>query len=813
MANAATLTGNLIRSGADAMRYVFNVDSQRARKSRFLVNFSHSLKVTLTVIAAAVCLAGVGVWVLSPVAGSLVIGLGIVLSLPLVWYGYDIQRMKPEIKPGEDILLEYALSPQIVGRLKKVDTPQALWQGIRGSWQQRLFCLRYNIPAEVFDQLEDQSEKTLKVLDDALALSKKHQLNFISTPALLTALIKTFPHHLEILGAQGIDLEELETSIDWLHHGERVVERLGQVKHFGGLARDWTSGYTPTLNASAHNMTIDVEHGGLMRRDLGAHAATIKEMVQFLSEGRQNALLVGDVGVGKTITAYGFAQKIMIDDKVPEPIKYNQIFLLNPSTIISMSPNADHVEATILKIIAEAQKSKNTILFFDDASSFFQAGTGSIDLSHVLMPVIENNAVPMIFAMTPSKWQAISAQNQALAGMLKYLTVPEAEHADTLRVLEDQSLLIEAQYGVYVTYQALLQSIELGGRYIADIAYPGKAISALENAVNHAENGIITARSVQQAIEVTQGVKVQVATGPEKEELLNLEDDIHKRMINQKRAVRVVADALRRARSGVKDPKRPIGTFLFLGPTGVGKTELSKAIADVYFGEETNMVRVDMNEYTQSLDTGRLLDATNPNSLLAEVGRNRFTVVLFDEIEKAHPEVVNVFLQMLDEGIMRDANNKEVSFRDAIIIATSNAGADSIRAYIDAGKAVEQFEEEFVSSLIDGNIFKPEFLNRFDETVIFRPLHQEELVQIVDLLMNEVNENLNKQKVSVQLTVPAKKWLAEQGYDPRLGARPLRRMVQRTVENVVAKKILQSDFTPGSTIKLEKSDLEAEAQS
>ena len=314
------------------------------------------------------------------------------------------------------------------------------------------------------------------------------------------------------------------------------------------------------------------------------------------------------------------------------------------------------------------------------------------------------------------------------------------------------------------------------------------------------------------SVEATQGVKVQIASGQEKQELLNLEDEIHKRMINQTRAVKVISDALRRARSGVNDPNKPIGTFLFLGPTGVGKTELSKAVAAVYFGQESNMVRVDMNEFTQSSDIERLLDTTAQSSFLEAVGRNPFTVVLFDEIEKAHPEVVNLFLQLLDEGVMRDDKNREVSFRDAIVIATSNAGADSIRAFIDAGQEVEQFEKPFTDSLIDSHIFKPEFLNRFDEMVVFRPLTEAELVQVVDLLMAGVNSNLSKQKVVVDLTPAAKKWLAVQGYDPRLGARPLRRMVQRTVENVVAKKILNSDFKPGTTLTLDVADLEPELQ-
>ena len=794
------------------MKYEFHHHSARARKSRFFVNFSKGVRTAMVLVATLLVLGGLGMWVTdNPIIGSILMSTAVAMALPLVWYAYDIAHLERTDAKGASVRLEDVLSPDVVGRLHNADSPQSLWKGVQGTWQQRFFSTRYGVAPDYISQVASTGEQTGTVLDDALELSKRHGEVGISTASILVALIKTLPNHQEVLGERGLDIEELESSIDWIHHTEDVIANQGKTKHFGGLARDWTSGYTPTLNQMAHNMTFDVEAGGYSHRDLGAHSQTIDEMVKFMCTGRQNTLLVGDVGVGKTITAYGFAQKILTDEKTPKSIRYDQVFSLNASSIITSSDDPNKVESTVLSIIAEAQKAKNTILFFDDAASFFAEGTGTINLSKVLLPIIENGAIPAIFAMTPIEWQNISASNQALAGMLNFLAVPESDRESTLRVLEDQSLMIESKFGVTITYRALTEAIDLSDRYINDIAYPGKAISALENAVNHAEGGLVTERSVQQSIEVTQGVKVQVASGAEKEELLNLEVEIHKRMINQTRAVKVISDALRRARSGVNNPDKPIGTFMFLGPTGVGKTELAKAVAGVYFGNESNMVRVDMNEFTQSSDISRLLDVSSQSSLLSAVGRNRFTVVLFDEIEKAHPEVVNVFLQLLDEGVMRDANNKEVSFKDTIVIATSNAGADSIRAYIDAGKDVKDFESDFISSLIDGQIFKPEFLNRFDETVVFRPLKPEELLQVVDLLIAEVNKNLNKKKVAVELTPEAKVWLVEQGYDPRLGARPLRRMVQRTVENVVAKKVLQSDFTPGTTLTLDKPDLVAEA--
>jgi ATP-dependent Clp protease ATP-binding subunit ClpC len=270
-----------------------------------------------------------------------------------------------------------------------------------------------------------------------------------------------------------------------------------------------------------------------------------------------------------------------------------------------------------------------------------------------------------------------------------------------------------------------------------------------------------------------------------------------------------VSDALRRARAGVRNEKRPIGTFLFLGPTGVGKTELAKALAAVYFGGEDRIVRVDLNEFVRAEDVSRLIadGANDPHGLTASVLKQPFSVVLLDEIEKAHPQVLTTLLQMLDEGILRDINNRAVSFRDAIVIATSNAGVERIRQLIDEGKELEQFEDSIVNELIDGQQFRPEFLNRFDEIVVFRPLTRDELGQVVQRMITEVNATLKTQKIQVELTAGAVEKLAAIGYDPRLGARPMRRMVQRSVENFVAKRILDGSVRPGQTITLSDTDI------
>ena len=340
---------------------------------------------------------------------------------------------------------------------------------------------------------------------------------------------------------------------------------------------------------------------------------------------------------------------------------------------------------------------------------------------------------------------------------------------------------------------------------------PGKAKLLLEAAASYAEGNIVTALSVQTAVEKSYGVKVKVASDEEdRTKLLNLEQLIHERMIDQTEAVSAVANALRRAGAGVKHSGRPIGTFLFLGPTGVGKTELAKTLSEVYFNGEDNIIRLDMNEFVSASDVSRLIKdgAEDSLSLTAQVSKQPFSVILLDEIEKAHPSVLTTLLQVLDEGILRDEKNREISFRDSIIIATSNAGANVIRDKIISGATISDFKDEFIEKLISSGEFKPEFLNRFDEICLFKPLSKEDLVGVLDLIIASTNKTLEPQKISVVVDPAAKQILIDKGYDPKMGARPMRRIVQKTVENIVAAAILSGHATPGSTLRITPNEIE-----
>ena len=534
----------------------------------------------------------------------------------------------------------------------------------------------------------------------------------------------------------------------------------------------------------------------------------IDQLVEaFGTGGRQNAVLIGQAGVGKTSVIHAFAERILdADANVPENLRFRQIFILDSASLIAAAPGRGELENLIMQVLGEAYNAKNIIVCLDDAQLFFEEGVGSVDLTNVLQPILDAGRLRLILSMDEQRYLEISRRNPSLANSLNRINVAETNEAETKKVLQEQLIAIEFNRKVTYMIQAINEAYRLSQRYIHDIAMPGRALKLLESAASFSESGIVTMNSVQQAIERTMDVKVSVAnTTEDRERLLHMEDLIHERMVNQVRAVNVVSDALRRARAGVRNENRPIGTFLFLGPTGVGKTELSKALADVYFGGEGKLIRLDLNEFVRSEDVARLIadGADDPMSLTAQVMKQPFSVVLLDEIEKAAPEVLTTLLQLLDEGILRDAKNREISFRDAIVIATSNAGADRIREYIERGYRLEQFEQQFINELISSNQFRPEFLNRFDEIVLFRPFTPAELVQVLDLILAGVNKTLLPQKVSVTVDDDAKQLLVQQGYDPRLGARPMRRVVQKAVENTIAKLMLSGAVNPGDSVNID----------
>lgn len=789
---------------------VFSHGSLRAEKSRLAVSVTKLWQVLLIVVIIGLLIAGVAFLLLGESFAWLILGASVLPIVFLEWYHGELTS----IPNGSTDQLVDIMSSNLLGTLPKNPSPLDLAEAAMKTPSGQFMAVRFGLTSNFFANItENDPVATGAVWEMARQVQHDAETEQITGSVMAVALTCSFTGYETLLAHMKLEYSDLIQGIRWRKHLRDLVRTHDAPRRTGGIARDWSFGYIPLLERFGRNISAELAGGGLLRVDLETHHKALDGMIDtFGTNGRQNVVLVGPGGVGKSTLVYAFADTLLdAGSSLPSHLKFRQVFMLDSAALIAAAPGRGELEGLVMRVLSEAYSAKNIILCLDDAQLFFEEGIGSVDLTNVLQPILEAGRLRMILTMDEQRLLQIGQRNASLFNSLNRVNIAEPNREETLRVLEDKLIVTEHQRSVIYTYHALAEAYDLSLRYIHDIAMPARAFKLLEAAAGYPDGPLVTAQSVQQAIEETVGVKVGVATGEdEREKLLNLESHIHERMINQTRAVSVVSDALRRARAGVRNQERPIGTFLFLGPTGVGKTELAKALADVYFGGEQRIVRLDLNEFVQAEDVSRLIadGVDDPNSLTAQMMKQPFSVVLLDEIEKAHPQVLTTLLQLLDEGILRDVKNREISFRDAIVIATSNAGADRIREYIDRGYKLEQFEEQLTNELISSGSFKPEFLNRFDEIVVFRPLSKTELLQIIDLILKGINKTLAPQKITLDVAEDAKIFLVNRGYDPRLGARPMRRIVQRAVENTMAKLMLSGAVSAGQVVHLSLEDVQ-----
>ena len=787
------------------MELIFSHYHDRAVKARIGRALGGIWGKLLTVLTVVLIVLGVALLILSESVGWLAFGIAAIPALFIEWYNGELKTLPASKKQTS---LSDVLAADVLAQLGENPSPHDIATIVGRTYGGQFFGARFGITANFLLEIaSDKPEDSKAIWESALDIQHQTGLSQVTAGVLVAAIVKNFPERDGLLAHLHLDEDDLLQGIRWQAHLQDLIARQTAPRRTGGIARDFSFGYIPLLTRFGQNISEQIGRGGLLTVDLEAHTEALDQLIDTFDAGsRQNAVLVGPAGVGKTTIIHALAEKLLdAKAKVPESLKFRQVFILDSSSLIAAAPGRGELENLIMQVLGEAYSAKNIIICLDNAQLFFEEGVGSVDLTNVLLPILEAGNLRIILTMDEQRFLQIGQRNPSLINALNRISIKQADIDETIAVMQDQLIVTEFKRKVTYTYQSLEEAYRLSERYVHDLAMPGRALKLLESAAGYSDNGLVTITSVQKTIEQTMDVKVGVASDTqEREKLLNLEDLIHKRMINQTRAVEVVSDALRRARAGVRNQNRPIGTFLFLGPTGVGKTELAKALADVYFGGEDRIIRLDLNEYVRNEDVSRLIadGADDPSSLTAQAMKQPFSVVLLDEIEKAHPNVLNTLLQLLDEGILRDVKNREVSFRDAIVIATSNAGADRIREYIDRGYQLDQFEKQFIDELISSNQFRPEFLNRFDEIVTFRPLGKEELVQVIDLILTGINKTLALQKISVSVAQDAKLFLVDKGYDPRLGARPMRRVVQRAVENTVAKQMLGGSVAPGSVIEI-----------
>ena len=785
---------------------IFDYEHDRSKKARISVAIRPFLAL-LKILKISAIITGLALLLMENSQGWLVLVVAIVPFALENWWQGELHRLAPNLNSGK---VEDLLASNILGRLSKNPTSEEIAKIILKSSGGAFIVSRFGLGSTTIESLATIPQNSPEnIFRTATEIRQKLQTNTISGSVLTLAIVKNYPEYDKLLANFYLDYEDLERGVKWHDHIFSLLNKAKNPVKDGGLARDWSFGWTPTLDRFGKNITNQVSGNVLMSSNLEQHEDLVHKMIaHFSGNGRQNIALIGPDGVGKSTVVNAFAYRILDGNSgVPSNLQYRQVISLDSASIIAAAPGRGEIENLVNYILAEAYAAKNIIICLDNAQLFFEEGVGSVDISNVLLPILEAGRVRIILTMDEQRFLQISAKNPALAAALNRLQVQSARFEETLAVMEDKLLVFEQQHKVFYRYQALKEAYRLSARYIFDLEMPGRAVKLLEMSASYANDNLVDATSVEKAIEQTMNVKISTArVDEEKDTLLNLEKLLHARMIGQERAVSAVANALRRARTGVRNQNRPIGTFLFLGPTGVGKTELAKALAETYFNGEENIIRLDLNEYVNLDDVSRLIadGSIDSGSLISQVMKKPFSVILLDEIEKAHPNVLTALLQVLDEGILRDEKNREVSFRDAIIIATSNAGAERIQELIACGYDSKNSEELIVNDLIASHEFRPEFLNRFDEIVVFEPLSKDNLLQIIDLMIAGVNKTLAGQKITVSVSQEAKVLLAELGYDPKLGARPMRRVIQKVVENTIARKMLSGEVSAGSDIIIDE---------
>jgi len=692
---------------------------------------------------------------------------------------------------------------------------------------------------------------------------------FIGTEHLLQAIVEEEKGEAaSILQGFGVDREKIYQARQKLRGAHRVDDARAESK-YRSLEK-----YGRDLTEFARQGKLDPVIG----RD-----EEIRRVMQILTRRtKNNPVIVGDAGVGKTAIAEGLAQKIVADD-VPDSLKGHRIVALDMGALVAGSKFRGEFEERLKAVMDEVRQAQGeVILFIDEIHTVVGAGAaeGAIDASNMLKPALAHGELQCVGATTLDEYRKFIEKDKALERRLQPVFIGEPSIEATIEMLHGLRPRYEAHHKIKISDEALEAAAKLSQRYISDRYLPDKAIDLIDEAASklridtesappevksleqrlkqltneeeaasqrqdyeHATQfkadrlrleeeynrarsswlqrekigGVVDEEDIAQLISKWTGIPVSQMLEGEAEKLLHMEERIHERLVNQEEAVTAICEAIRRSRAGLKDPKRPIGSFVFLGPTGVGKTELARTLAQFLFDDENAMVRLDMSEYQEKHTVSRLIGAPpgyigyeEGGQLTEAVRRRPYRVILLDEIEKAHPEVFNSLLQLLDDGRLTDGHGRTVDFKNTIVIMTSNVGVEFIKrdmsigfaAQKDEAKARKQTYESMKEKVLSEmkKTFRPEFINRIDEIIVFHELTEEQLRSIVELMVKDLQKRLAERKLEIELTEKAKSWLAKEGYAPLYGARPLRRAIERYVENPLSSKLLRGEFKEGDKI-------------
>ncbi|MBM7646750.1 ATP-dependent Clp protease ATP-binding subunit ClpC [Scopulibacillus daqui] len=713
-----------------------------------------------------------------------------------------------------------------------------------------------------------------KVIELSMDEARKIGHSYVGTEHILLGLIR------EGEGVAARVLNNLGVSLNKAR--QQVLQLLGshEANSSAQQGRGATNANTPTLDSLARDLTATARDGGL--DPVIGRSKEIERVIEVLSRRtKNNPVLIGEPGVGKTAVAEGLAQQI-VNNEVPEILRDKRVMTLDMGTVVAGTKYRGEFEDRLKKVMDEIRQAGNIILFIDELHTLIGAGgaEGAIDASNILKPSLARGELQCIGATTLDEYRKYIEKDAALERRFQPIKVDEPTAEESILILKGLRDRYEAHHRVKITDESIDAAVRLSDRYISDRFLPDKAIDLIDEAASKVRLRSYTAppnlkeleqkleevkkekdaavqsqefekaaslrdteQKLKEELEVTQrewkekqgqentevtpddiamvvsnwtGIPVVKLEEEESERLLNMESILHKRVIGQDEAVNSISKAIRRARAGLKDPKRPIGSFIFLGPTGVGKTELARAVAEALFGDEDAIIRVDMSEYMEKHTTSRLVGSPpgyvghdEGGQLTEKVRQKPYSVILLDEIEKAHPDVFNILLQVLDDGRLTDSKGRTVDFRNTVIIMTSNVGASTLKKNNHVGFTIQTDEDREYNEM-KGKVmeelkktFRPEFLNRIDEIIVFHELNKEQLKEIVTLLAGQLKDRLEGQGIIIELTDAAKLKIAEEGYDPEYGARPLKRAIQRQIEDRLSEELLKGNIVKGSTVMID----------
>lgn len=693
---------------------------------------------------------------------------------------------------------------------------------VKSSKDINLICVRLGIdPAKLQSDLKNYLEKMQrqpdqalitfaedfqKTIESALQIAVARNHDSIKEKEILAGLSKEDEFFKKTLVEFDLKTQDVENITLWLDSAEDTYERARKFWTYenlarqGSLGKNWSSGYTVTLDRFSVDWTNVVAKWRF--REVIGHQKEIGQTEEILAKASQaNVLIVGEPGTGRKSIIQSLAQKCFLGTSLPE-LNNKRVVELDPVSLAAQIPDFEKLEAMLDQIFSEVASSKNVILVIDDIENFVGQKVqkaGAFDISGILSKYLPLPNFQFIGITNYEGLHKNMEENPSFIDLFEKVEVSEVTEAETINILQSDALELEYKYKILILYPSIREIVNLTARYMPSLPFPKKALDVLAQSavyVQRLKEKVVQPHHIAELVAKKTEIPVGKMAAKEKETLLNLENLIHGRIVNQQEAVNEISIAMRRARMGIGSKTRPMGTFLFLGPTGVGKTETAKALAQIYFGSEEKMIRLDMSEFQAISDIPRLLGATSPvemqGLLTTPVRETPFSLVLLDEIEKAHPNILNLFLQVLDEGHITDGQGRKVVFANTIIICTSNAGAEMIFKQIELNQNLEK--DKILDSLFEKNIFKPEFVNRFDATVLFHPLTKENLLQIAQLSLQSLQKNLKEKDIDFEITEDLKEKIVSLSYKPEYGAREMRRVIQDKIENSVAESLLKDQL-------------------